>query len=89
MGRCTDSKIRSKKGEVVLINNILQLKIPYESEKYCNCHPETCTHFDRKVSYNYYELFEIMNTENVNVGEFREYSTFKGLGNNRTGVNVL
>ena len=82
MGKCNDYKQRSESGLVVLVNDKLQLKINSKSFEYCNCHPETCTHFDNKRLTVSEEYFDILNTENTFVGDSRKYK-FIGRGNNQ------
>lgn len=41
----TNKNGKDEKGEYEIVNVV--------GEEYCNCHPETCCHFDGKRSVNY------------------------------------
>lgn len=89
MGRCNDYKQRSEAGVVVLLNNIPKLKVISKSFEYCDCHPETCTHFDNRRLTLHEEYFDILNYENTFIGDSRKYE-FIGRDNNQgVAVNIL
>lgn len=68
-GRNSNGKVFSKDGK-------LYIKVNYWHEEPCKCHPETCCHFNGRVTVSDEKMTEV--TGEVNDGDIIYIARFKG-----------